>query len=146
MEFALVATFLLVPLFLGGTDLVQIISAQAQLNTSLQSLYLFAFANPTVANSTGNISAVVTLINSQATHKIVFPATMSNGNTNGTITYDCTTSAGVQTASTQAATCPNGQTKQAFVTYQVNTNVTMAVPVFHANPFPLSATGSVEIQ
>jgi Flp pilus assembly protein TadG len=139
VEFALISSLFLLPLLLGSSDIVEIISGQAQVNTALQSLYLFAYTNPTNAADTGSLNAIKTAINSASIHQIGF------GANNGTLTYDCINSAGVQTASTSTATCPTGQTKQEFAAYTVTSNVTLSVPLF-TNPFPLSASGTVEVQ
>jgi Flp pilus assembly protein TadG len=139
VEFALISSLFLLPLMLGSADIVEIISAQAQVNTSLQSLYLFAYTNPANAGDATSLNAIKTALNTGSIHQIGF------GANNGTLTYDCISTAGVQTASTAAATCPNGQSKQEFAAYTVTSSVSLTFPLF-TNPFPLSATGTVEVQ
>ncbi len=58
VEFALVATFILLPLLAGGADFLTIITAQAQLNTALQALYDYAWTNPSAAQANTNSSTV----------------------------------------------------------------------------------------
>ena len=146
VEFALVSSFMLLPLFAGGADFVEIISAQAQLNTALQSLYLYAYANPAGASSATAIAAVIAKINAHATHQVSFPATNAGGVTNGTVSYKCMNASGATAA--YGAGCASGYTKQSFVSYQLNcsVNITVPLPQGLANPFALSAAGTTQIQ
>jgi hypothetical protein len=140
VEFALVSVFVLLPLFAGGADMLQIISAQAQVNTALQSLYYFALMNPTVASDTSNAGKVLTLINTTALHPVAL------GTPNGTLSYDCLQANGTITATT--GTCTNS-TLQTFASYQVTSAVNLPLPltIFGLpNPFPLSASGTIQIQ
>jgi len=140
VEFALVSVFVLLPLFAGSADMLEIISAQAQVNTALQSLYYFALMNPTVASDTGNAGKVLTLINATALHQVAL------GTPNGTLSYDCLLANGTTTPTT--GTCTNS-TLQIFASYQVTSNVNLILPlsVFgFANPFQVSTTGTIQIQ
>jgi Flp pilus assembly protein TadG len=40
VEFAMISSLFLLPLMLGSSDLVEMISGQAQVNTALQAMYL----------------------------------------------------------------------------------------------------------
>jgi hypothetical protein len=146
VDFALTATLLLTPLLLGSADFLAIISAQAQLNTALQSLYYFAYTNPSAANNTTDAGYIVTLINAASLYKITLPATMSSGAANASISYGCFTPPST-TITYQATACSSGQTQQTLVTYQVTTSVSLPFPIpALSNPLPLSASGTVQVQ
>ena len=137
VEFALMASLVLLPLFLGGADFVQVLSAQAQLNCGLQSLFYFAYANPAQAATGTDISAVVTKINALATHSVY-----TSGAT-GTLSYDCLTSTGTTTSATAGSTCSSG-TKREFVTYQLSTRLTLPLPMPIIGT-TISSAGTVQI-
>jgi len=146
VDFALTATLLLTPLFLGSADFLTIISAQAQLNTALQSLYYFAYTNPNSANNTTDAGYIITLINSASLYKITLPATMSSGAANASLSYGCFSPPST-TITYQTTACSSGQTQQTLVTYQVTTTVGLPFPLpALANPLPLSATGTVQVE
>jgi Flp pilus assembly protein TadG len=146
VDFALTASLFMLPLLLGSADFLSVISAQAQLNTALQSLYYFAYTNPTSANSATDAGYIITLINSSSLYKITLPATMSSGTANASISYGCFTPPST-TITYQTTACSSGQTQQTLVTYQVKTTVTLPFPIpALANPLPLSATGTVQVE
>jgi Flp pilus assembly protein TadG len=146
VEFALVASFVLLPFGLGATDFLSIISAQAQLNTALQSLYYFAYTNPTAANNTTYAGYIISLINQSSIYQISLPATMSSGAANASLSYGCFTPPST-TITYQSTTCPTGQTQQTLVSYQVSTTVALPFPLpGFANPMPLTATGKVQVE
>jgi hypothetical protein len=146
VDFALTASLFMLPMLLGSADLLSVISAQAQLNTALQSLYYFAYTNPTAANSTTDAGYIVTLINSASLYKITLPATMSSGTANASISYGCFTPPST-TITYQTTACSSGQTQQTLVTYQVKTTVPLPFPIpALTNPLPLSATGTVQVE
>jgi len=162
VEFALIATFFLFPLFSGVTDCVEIISAQAQLNTALQALYYDAWNDPTIATTTSSSSATTNTVEMQTVLNAISPGVMTNmtlGTVAGTVTYECYTP-GMAPSSTTASVvaaagdCPPNATtakaetqQQAWVTYQVNATVDVTFP-FPGLPraVPLTATGKVEVQ
>ena len=139
VEFAMVSTFLLLPLFGGGADFVEMISAQAQLNTALQSLYYFAYTNPGNAANATQLTAMLAKINSAAVHQVAMPSA-------AVVSYKCISSAGVMTTNT-SATCASG-TAQTYVTYQLTSSValTAPLPLAFRSPFQMSAKGTVQIQ
>jgi hypothetical protein len=93
VEFALISVFVLLPLFSGGANFMEIICAQSQLNTALQSLYYFAWANPSIATNTSDVAEISTLINTQSLNQIKLSS--------ATITYGCTSpSSSIPTYST----------------------------------------------
>jgi len=111
VDFALTASLFMLPMLLGSADFLCVISAQAQLNTALQSLYYFAYTNPTSANSTTDAGYIITLINSASVTKITLPATMSSGTANASISYGCFTPPST-TITYQTTACSSGQTQQ----------------------------------
>jgi hypothetical protein len=146
VEFALTASLLLLPLLLGGADLLAVISAQAQLNTALQSLYYFAYTNPSAANNTTDAGYIITLINAASVFQISLPATTTAGTSNAALSYGCFTPPST-TITYQTTACTAGQTQQTLVTYQVTTTITLpfAFPGL-ANPLTLNAAGTVQVQ
>jgi len=146
VEFALVASFVLLPFILGATDFLSIISAQAQLNTALQSLYFFAYTNPSSANNATYAGYVIALINKASIYQITLPATMSSGVANASISYGCFTPPST-TITYQTTACAPTQTQQTLVSYQVKTTVGLPFPVPGlSNPMPLTATGAVQVE
>lgn len=149
VEFALVSTFILAPLLLGSSDLLMIISAQAQLNTALQALYYFAWTNPSSASSLIDAGFICDAINSESVYQITLPATLPSGSSNGAPSYVCVTpgSPPVFVAETGPGSCTSLQIQQTFVTYQVSTTVNLPVQLPGIqSPLTLSATGQIQIQ
>lgn len=146
VEFALVASFVLLPFLLGATDFLSIISAQAQLNAALQSLYYFAYTSPASANNTTYAGYLIALVNKASIYQITLPATMSSGAANASISYGCFTPPST-TITYQTTACAPTQTQQTLVSYQVNTTVGLPFPLPGlSNPMPLSAAGKVQVQ
>lgn len=144
VEFALVSTFLLLPLFAGGADFVEIISGQGVLNTTLQEMALYAYTNPTSANAS-YASVVLAYNNIATTHQMTLPATTSNGTPNFGTTYDCLNAAGATAA--YGSSCPAGYTKRTFVSIQLTSSINLSAPVpFLPNPFPLQASAKIQVQ
>lgn len=172
VEFALIAVFCLVPLVGGSVDMLEYISAKAQLNTALQTLYYYGLSyspgntsgnltdpvgtssSPGIITST-NANAVVALMNSR-----FHPLTL----TGISITYDCITNGATTvtyTASTAATTssvngvtitgtnngCAPGTTQRTRVTFTVRSKVTftMPMPFVTTNPLVLTETSTVQI-
>jgi Flp pilus assembly protein TadG len=156
VEFALLATFLLLPLLAGASDFVVIIAAKAQLNTALDALYLYAETNPTRATTatTGynDANAIISSINTNTTvYNLSFPANYSTGNANGSATYICyTTAAAAPTFSAPSTTntCTGTQTAEVYANYLVTVTVNMPfpLPIHLTNPLTLSSSGSVQTQ
>jgi Flp pilus assembly protein TadG len=145
VEFALSTVFLL-PLLMGSADFLSILSAQAQLNTALQSLYYFAYTNPAAANNPVYAGYVLSLINNASVYRISLPATMSSGVANASISYGCFTPPST-VITYQAGACLPSQTQQTLVSYQVKTTIRLVFPVPGlANPLPLTAAGKVQIE
>jgi len=146
VDFALTASFVLLPMLLGGADYMSVITAQAQLNTALQSLYYFAYTNPSSASNTTDAGYIITLINAASLYKITLPAKLSSGSANASISYGCFTPPST-TITYQSSACSSGQTQQTLVTYQVTTTVSLPFPVpALSSPLPLSASGTVQVQ
>jgi hypothetical protein len=146
VDFALTASLLLLPLLLGSADFLAVISAQAQLNTALQSLYYFAYTNPGAANNATDAGYILSLINTSSLYRITLPATMSSGTANASISYGCFTPPST-TITYQASACSLSQTQQTLVTYQVKTTVSLPFPLPElSNPLTLSASGTVQVE
>jgi Flp pilus assembly protein TadG len=146
VEFALVASLLLLPLLLGGADFLAILTAQAQLNTALQSLYYFAYTDPNSANNTTDVNQVVALINGASVFKITMPTTTSSGVANASLSYGCFTPPSTS-ITYQTSQCSATQTQQTLVTYQVSTSVTLPFPLLNlSNPLTLNASGTVQVE
>jgi hypothetical protein len=124
VEFALVALLILLPLLAGGADFVELISAQSQLDGSLQSLYAFAWNSPASATNTAQVNGVLGVINAHSLPQVSLGSAPA-------LTY-------------QAAAGGS----QVFVTYQLATVVNLPVPVPYilGSSFALAASGTVQIQ
>jgi len=124
VEFALVSVMVLLPLLAGGADFVELISAQSQLDSSMQALYSFAWNSPDNAANTTQLNGVLGLVNAHSVPQVSLGSAPA-------LSYQ-TVSAGQQT----------------FVTYSLATQVSLPVPLPFglSNPFPLAASGTVEIQ
>jgi Flp pilus assembly protein TadG len=157
VEFAIIATFFLLPLLAGAADFICIITAQAQLNTSLQALYFFAWTNPTAASTTSDLQVIITAINKTSNFTITLPATLTkapanvsvtSGAVNGIASVGCflPPAASTTTFTYAATTCPTGDTTMNLVTYEVKTSVSLPfpLPLKIANPFVLTAIGTVQ--
>jgi Flp pilus assembly protein TadG len=139
VEFALITALFVLPLLLGASDFVSIIAAQAQLNTALQALYYYAATNQSVGTTT-NTSAILSAINSNSD----FQLTLSSQTTS----YMCySTAATAPTFTANAnANCGSGNTAMTFANYTLTTNVSLPIKLPGiANPLPLSASGSVQV-
>jgi Flp pilus assembly protein TadG len=146
VEFALIASFLLLPLALGSADFLSVLSAQSQLNTALQSLYYFAYTSPTSANNATYAGYVISLINNRSIFTITLPATLPSGAANASLSYSCFTPPST-VITYQSTTCSATQTQQTLVSYQVKTVITLPFPFFGLpNPMTLSAAGKAQIQ
>jgi hypothetical protein len=141
VEFALMSVFVLLPLFAGGSDMVIILAAQSQLNTSLQSLYYFAWTNPNTAATAADVNQILSTISNSAIYTVTsstgYPAT----------SYGCIAT-NSSTVTYQSSTCSSGQIQQTLVTYKVQTTVNLPAPIPFAftNPMTLTATGKIQTQ
>jgi TadE-like protein len=143
LEFALVAVFLLLPLLAGGADFAVIISAQAQLNTALQALDYFGWTNPTAASNLSDLQRIITAIDNGSVYNIPTPTLSAS------ISYGCFSlpATALTTIAYQATTCSSPQTQQTLVTYKVTTSINLPMPFPGLkSPWPLSATGTAQIQ
>ena len=143
LEFALVAVFLLLPLLAGGADFAVIISGQAQLNTALQALDYFGWTNPASASNIADLQNIITAIDSGSVYNIPTPALTAS------ISYGCFTlpATASTTIAYQTTTCSSQQTQQTLVTYKVTTSINLPIPFPGLkSPWPLSATGTVQVQ
>jgi Flp pilus assembly protein TadG len=139
VEFALISVFILLPLFSGGANYMEVICAQSQLTTALQSLYYFAWANPSIATNTADLDDIITMLNAQSFNQIQLSS--------ATLTYGCIpASSSNPTYSTTP--CSNGQTQETLVNYQVTSNVSLplALTLGLKKPYTLTMSGNVQIQ
>jgi Flp pilus assembly protein TadG len=143
VEFALISTFFLLPLFAASADLIKMVAAQSQLNTALQALYYFAWTNPSAAANNTDIDNIVALINATSFHQINTPPTSAATTSTTTI---CLTPPSTYTASP----CSAGQTPQTqtFVTYKITSSAFLPfpIPLHLGSQFSLSASGQIQIQ
>jgi hypothetical protein len=164
VEFAMISTFFLFPLFSGVADCVEIISAQAQLNTAVQALYYDAWNNPNLAATTtaSSSSPATNTAEMQTVLNAISPGVMTNmtlGTVAGTVSYECYTPGIAPTPSTSSVVaasgdCPPNATtakaetqQQTWVTYQVNATVNLTFPFPGlSSSVPLTAMGKVEVQ
>ncbi len=144
VEFALLATFLLLPLMALGGDFICVINARAQLNTALQALIYYAWSTGSGASGTqGNESGIISAINAASDFQISY--------TPGTLKYACVTGSNgtytVPASLSASSTCAAGNTLFYYEQYTVTTSVHVPFPSpFHfTNPFPLSMTGAALI-
>ncbi|GLR67489.1 hypothetical protein GCM10010909_21700 [Acidocella aquatica] len=149
VEFALVTSFFLLPLALGASDFVIIITAQAQLNTALQALYYFAWTNPLTADNQTQLQEIITAINSASVYQVTLPATLSSGAANGSLTYACVTPGTTPTyaAATGPGQCSSTQIQQTYVTYKLTTSLSLPIKLPGiASPLTLTTKGKIEVQ
>jgi hypothetical protein len=156
VEFALCATFFLLPLYCVAADFITILNAQAQLNTALQALVYYGWTNPGAAvaisnaTTTSTETSLISLIdNAPSTFHVTLNAGSVSGSYSNLQYYCVTTTATPYTITANAsATCGNGQTLETYVQFTVSTTVILPfpVPAQLGNPYPLSATGSAQVQ
>jgi type II secretory pathway pseudopilin PulG len=164
VEFALLSTFLLLPLLAGASDFVVIIAAQAQLNTALDALYMYAETNPSRATTAGSgyttsgqtttdIQVIIANINQNTTdYKLSLPQYYTGTSYNGSATYVCYQSGNpsVPTFQPPSTTACSGSypVSMTFANYKVTVavNLPFPLPIHLASPLTLSASGSVQTQ
>jgi len=153
VEFALLATFFLLPLLAGSADLVVIISAQGQLNTALQALYYFGVSTPGSAVNAVDTALIVSAINNASLYSLSMPATLDSGQPNPSFTYVCYTTGAtgsslVFSSPSTTDNCTSAQTAEYFANYKVQVTVFLPfpLPVKMASPMTLSASGAVQTQ
>jgi hypothetical protein len=141
VEFALISTFFLLPLLLGSSDFLMIISARAQLNTALQALYYFAWTNPSSASDSTELNQIISVINGQSIYQIQL--------TNPTVTYVCVTPGATPTYVTQTSPgqCGQGAVQQTLVSYSVSTTVTLPITLPGiGSPYSMTFSGKIQTQ
>ncbi len=151
VEFALIATFFLLPLFGGSADMVEYISARAQLNTALQALYYYALTNPTAGTNSANTAAVMSLMSSKL-HPLTLVSSSASynciANSATTVTYVSQSSTAITACSATSNYTAAQQTLQITVTYTVRTSVpfVMPMPYLTTNPLVITQSGTVQVQ
>lgn len=145
VEFALIASLFLLPLYGGSIDMVEYISAKAQLNTALQALYYYSLTTPNAATTSADTSAIVGLM-SGSPHPITLASSVVN--------YDCiennsTTVTYVDTSPVNTnGGCSSSQTQRTRVTYSLSSSVFLTVPLpfVASNPITVTASGTMQLQ
>ncbi len=141
VEFALVASLFLLPLFMGSSDLIILISSRAQLNAAIEALYYFAWTNPTSAADTTQLNEVIAAINASSNYQITQPVV--------TTSYVCVTpgSPPKTTSVSGPGLCNSDQIQQTLVTYSVSTTVSLPVPFPGiSSPTTQTARGTIQTQ
>ncbi|WP_298285104.1 TadE/TadG family type IV pilus assembly protein [Acidocella sp.] len=161
VEFALISTLIFLPLLAGGVDFTSILSAKSQMNTAMQSMLYYAWANDShltsnnvVAQNTANASAQSAVLASSGSGS-VFNITLASGTVSGSnsnVEYACVSGGnGAYTVSslqpfTTGTSCSSGQTLQLYIQYQLNVSFGLAFPLpGFSNPYSLSITGTAQI-
>ncbi|MGE4480918.1 TadE/TadG family type IV pilus assembly protein [Acidocella sp.] len=157
VEFSLVAVLFLLPLIAGSADFIAIITARAQLNTALQALQYYAWANQSQASNitssttTTQETALISAIDS--THD-TFQITLNAGSTSGsysTLVYACVNSTAspvsISGPYSSSSSCSSGQTVQTYVQFTVSAKVNLPfpLPVKLTSPYSLRATGAAQV-
>jgi hypothetical protein len=148
IEMALTTCMILIPLFSGGADFLEIIAARAQANAALNAFYTFAWNNPAAAADTTQLAAILTQLNQHSSAQITFPDGKTTGSTyQPTLTYFCAVPPST-TQTSQSTPCPAADTQQTTVTYNLTTSITVPVPlpIGLSNPYTLAVSGQVQIQ
>jgi hypothetical protein len=160
VEFALISTLFLLPLFGGTIDFIQYIAAKDQLNTALQSLYYYSLTYVPGTYTAGTAPTMLTdpaaFITADNTKKVlalmsskVTPITLVSGYPS--ISYKCLDALGavMSPAPTTNNSCTTAYPyEQIWVSFQIQSEVNFVVPVLfaaNASSVTLTASGSVEI-
>jgi hypothetical protein len=150
VEMGLVSVVILLPMIAGIGDFLDVIAAKAQINAALQAFDAYAWNDPSNATNTSALGNILGVINRHSLPIVTFPDGKTDGTTSYTpvLTYYCTTPpSAVQTA--QTTPCGASQNQAALeVTYKVQSDVALPVPMPLAltSPFLLTASGKVELQ
>ena len=158
VEFALVTVFFLFPLVAGTTDMLLVLSARAKLNSTLHTLYMFAWSNP---GSAGDITQLQQVIQS------VDPALPTSSiilNSSPMVQGVCFNASGLidpYAVFTPASPGVTGSTNTCtlfgitdpydvavvIASYSLTSTVQLPVPVpFLPSSFTLTASGTVQVE
>ncbi len=138
VELALVVSLFLFPLTAGCLDSLFLLIVRYQANQVIQSIYLFAWANPTQSNNSISIGNVINLDNKSALE----PFSLAEA---PAATTTCLQSDGSSTPATNG-TCSSG-TPQTNVTYNVTAIIKMPVPLpVFGNDYRYQITGTITVQ
>lgn len=138
VELALIVSLFLFPLIAATLDSLFVLVLRYQANQAIQSVYLFAWANPSASTNSSSISNVLSLASSSdlAAFSLVSAPTT---------TTTCLQTDGSSTASSNGA-CSSGTT-QTNVTYQIAATAQLPIPllVFPAK-YNYTLVGTVTVQ
>jgi hypothetical protein len=142
VELALVSALFLLPLTLGSIDMLYVLTQRFQMHRALQSLYFYAWSNPSNA---GNQSDVTSALATAAQNTISGVMLASAPATS----YDCASnqqSARPSALTTSQPTCSTTNPLQTFVTYSIIATVHLPVPIpGFATNYPLTLTGTIQV-
>ena len=143
VELALVSAFFLLPLTLGSIDMLYVLTQRFQMHRALQSLYFYAWSNPSNAGNQADVQSALTT----AAQSTIAGVTLVSGSP--TTTYDCASnqqSASPSPLTTTQPTCSTTNPLQTFVTYSITATVKLPVPIpGFATSYPLTLTGTIQV-
>jgi hypothetical protein len=142
VELALVSAFFLLPLTLGSIDMLYVLTQRFQMHRALQSLYFYAWSNPSNAGNQTDVQSALTT----AAQSTIAGVTLASA---PTTTYDCASnqqSASPSALTTTQPTCSTTNPLQTFVTYSITATVKLPVPIpGFATSYPLNLTGTIQV-
>jgi hypothetical protein len=148
VELALTSVFVLLPLTAGCADMVELISANSQLNTALRAFYAFAWNNPNAVGDIGQLSGILAQINQHSLPRVTFPDGKADTSTTyqPAISYGCIVPPAAPVF--QSTPCPAADVQETLVTYSVISTVALPVPLpfGQGNPTVLTVSGQVQAQ
>lgn len=130
LEFALVTTFILIPLILVGFDALFLLIGYEQLGQVTHSVVMYAWSFPSDANNQQDINEVIAANIQNAIGSIHLVTAPSES-------FDCLQSDGSSTAAASDGTCTTGQ-PETLVSYQIV--LTLQLPItlgFAQNPYQM---------
>lgn len=138
VELALIVTLFLFPLIAGTLDSLFVLVLRYQANQAIQSVYLFAWANPSASTNSSSISSVLNL----ASASDLAPFSLVSA---PTTTTTCLQTDGSSTATSNGA-CSSGTT-QTNVTYHIVASAQLPIPllIFPAT-YNYNLVGTVTVQ
>jgi uncharacterized protein (UPF0333 family) len=145
IELALVIALILFPLIAGCLDALYILIVRYEANQALQSVYLFAWSNPSDASSGPSIQDVLNLDNQSALATFKLGSAPS---TSSSCLLTSTSSVGNEGTSLNGV-CPTGTTGilQTNVSYQIVTSIDFPIPfIVFAQNYQFSISGQIVIQ
>ncbi len=142
VELALVSALFLLPLTLGSIDMLYVLTQRFQMHRALQSLYFYAWSNPTNAANNADVSSAL----ATAAQNTIASVTLAS---QPTTSYDCASnqqSSSPSATTTTQPTCSTSDPLQTFVTYSITATVNLPVPIpGFASHYPLNLSGTIQV-